>query len=153
MDTKASLVISWNMSTCGQRRSYALVREQHALNITLVNCRNSALFDGLKQLPTHTIGGWVWVYNTAANIRQGAKAGPDAKVLKAKFSHNQTGPFKVVAVGHFSAVSTPDGRPLAANLLYLDLSTDAPVERLWSAANLAPAPTTAPTSHGFCQQG
>ena len=42
-----------------QRRSYALVREQHALNIARVESRNFALSDGLKQLPTYPIGGWV----------------------------------------------------------------------------------------------
>ena len=77
--------------------------------------RNSALSDALKQLPIYTIGGWVWVYNTAATIRQGAKSGTDAKALKEKLSLNWTGPFKALAVGPSPSDSTPDGRPLAAN--------------------------------------
>ena len=99
-----------------QRRSYALVREQHALNITRVERRISALSDGLKQLPTYTVGCWVWVYNTAATIWQGANAGTDAKVL----------PFKILPVGTSPAEATPDGRPLAANHLYFDLLNDRP---------------------------
>ena len=71
-----------------QRHSYALVREKHALNIARVERRNSALSDGLKQLPTYAIGGWVWVYNTDAIIREGTNTGTDAKVLKAKLSLN-----------------------------------------------------------------
>ena len=71
-----------------QRRSYALVREQHALNIAHVERQNSALSDGIKQLPTYAIGGWVWVYNTAATIRQGVRADTNGKVLKAKLSLN-----------------------------------------------------------------
>ena len=68
-----------------QRRAYALVRQQHALTVSRVELRNSALSDALKQLPIiYTIGGWVWVYNTPETIRQGAKSGTDAKVLKEK---------------------------------------------------------------------
>ena len=37
-----------------QRRSYALVREQHALNIARVESRNFALSDGLKQPVSYT---------------------------------------------------------------------------------------------------
>ena len=40
-----------------QRRSYALVRDQHALNIARVERRNSALSDGLHQFPTYAIVG------------------------------------------------------------------------------------------------
>ena len=111
-----------------QRRSYALVCEQHALNVARVERRNSALSlsDGLRQLPIYAIGVWVWTYNTAATIRQGVKAGTDFKVLKAKLSLNWTGPFKVLAVGPSPAEATPDGRPLASKLLYLDLPNDMP---------------------------
>ena len=40
-----------------QQRSFALVGEQHALNIARVERRNSALPDGLKQLPTYAVDG------------------------------------------------------------------------------------------------
>ena len=86
--------------------------------------RNSALSDALKQLPIYTIGGWVWVYNTAATIWRGTKSGTDAKVLKENLSLNWTGPFNILAVGPSPSDFTPEGRPLAANLLYLDLPND-----------------------------
>ena len=82
-----------------QRRAYALFREQHALTVSRMERRNSSFSDVLKQPPIYTIGGWVWVYNTAAAIRQGAKSGTDAKVLKEKLSLNWTGIFKILAVG------------------------------------------------------
>ena len=69
-----------------QRRAYALVREQHALSVSHVERQNSALSDALKQLPIYAIDGCVWVYQTAATIRKGAKSGTDAKVLKEKLS-------------------------------------------------------------------
>ena len=76
--------------------------------------RNSALSNALKQPPIYTVSGWVWIYNTAATIRQGAKSGTDAKVLKEKLSLNWTGPFKILAVGSSPSDSTPDGRSLDA---------------------------------------
>ena len=88
--------------------------------------RNSALSDALKQLCINTIGDWVWVYNTAANILQGAKSDTDAKVLKEKLSLSWAGAFKIFAVGPSPSDSTPDGRPLASKLLYLDLPNDMP---------------------------
>ena len=141
-----------------QRRSYALVREQHAFNIARVERRNSALSDGLKQIPTYAIGGWVWVYNAAATIRLGTKAGTDAKVLKAKLSLNWMGPFKILAIGPH-----PQKQPLTAALWPQNcftstspttcLASTPPVECRWFVANLAPTPTTAPTSRDSCPQG
>ena len=97
----------------------------------------------------------MWTHNTAATIRQGAKAGTDSKVLKAKLSLNWTAPFKILAIGPSPAETTPDGRPLASKLLYLDFpndmpGSDPPVECRWFAASLARTPTTAPTSRDFC---
>ncbi len=109
-----------------QRRAYAIVREMHALTVARIERRNSALSDGLNKVPIYAIGGWVWVYNSAGTIRQGAKAGTDARVLKAKLALNWTGPFKILAVGPSEADATPDGRPLASKLLYLDLPNDMP---------------------------
>ena len=109
-----------------QRRPYALVRKHHALNVARAKHRNSVLSDGLRQLPIFAMGGWVWTYNTLATTRQGTKAGTDSKVLKAKLSLNWTGPFKILAVGPSPAEATPDGRPLASKLLFLDLPNDMP---------------------------
>ena len=107
-----------------QRRAYSPVHEQHALTVSRVEHCNSALSDALKQLRIYTIGSWVWVYDTAATIRQGARSGTEVKVLKEKLSLNWKGPFKILAVGPSPSYSTPDGRPLAAKLLYLDLPND-----------------------------
>ena len=100
----------------------------------------------------------MWVYNTAGTIRQGAKAGTDAKVLRANLSLIWTGPFKIIAIGPSPAESTPDGRPLAAKLHYPDLPNDMPgadapcrvsVVRCKPCAN----PMTAPTTRDSCPQG
>ena len=90
-----------------QQCAYELVREQHALTVARVNGRNSALSDALLRRPKYTAGGWVWVYSTAATIRQGLRKGADNEVLKEKLSLNWTGPFKIIAVGPSSAADTP----------------------------------------------
>ena len=108
-----------------QQHAYDLVREQHALIVARGNGRSSALSDVLLRRPTYTAaGGWVWVYNTAATIRQDLRKGADNKVLKEKLSLNWTGPFKIIAVGPSSAANPPDGRPLGDKLLYLDLPSN-----------------------------
>ena len=62
--------------------------------------------------------------STAVTIRRGLRKGADNKVLKEKLSPNWTGPFKIIAVGLFSAADTPDGHPLGDKLLYLDLPSN-----------------------------
>ena len=71
-----------------QQRACDIVREPHALTVSPVERRNSALADALRAVPKFAVGGRVWVYNTAATIRQGAKTDTDAKVLKTKLSIN-----------------------------------------------------------------
>ena len=107
-----------------QQHAYELVREQHALTLARVNGRNSPLSDVLLRRPKYAAGGWVWIYNTAATIRQGLRKGGDNKVLKEKLSLNWTGPFKIVAVGPSLAANQPDGCPLGDKLLYLDLPSN-----------------------------
>ena len=97
------------------------MREQHALTVTRINSRNSALSDALLRRLKYITGGWVWVYNTAATIRKGLRENADYKVLKEELSLNWTGPFKTLDVGPCSAADTPDGHPLGDKLLYLDL--------------------------------
>ncbi|CAB1119757.1 unnamed protein product [Ectocarpus sp. CCAP 1310/34] len=82
-----------------------------------------AIYEVMK-IKKFTVGGWAWVYNTAAIIRQGVQKDTDQQVLKAKFALSWTGPCKVLAVGPTSADAAPDGRPLARKLLYLDLPSD-----------------------------
>ena len=82
--------------------------------------------DALKHFSTYTVCGWVWIYNTAVTIHQGAKSGTDAEVFQAKLSLNWTGPFKILAVGSSPSDYVPDGRPPAAKLIYLDLPSDMP---------------------------
>ena len=88
--------------------------------------RNSALSDALRAILKFAVGGWVWVYNTVATIRQGAKTDTDAKVLKAELSLIWTAPYKVLAVGPCTPADTPDGSLLSDKLLYLDLPFDMP---------------------------
>ena len=107
-----------------QQRAYELVRERHALTVARVNGRNSAPSDALLRRPQYAAGGWVWIYNTTATIRQGLRKAADNKVLKEKLSLNWAGPFKILAVGPASAANTPDGRPLGDKLLYLDLPSN-----------------------------
>ena len=116
-----------DLATDRQQYAYdSIVREHQALTVARVNCRNSALSDKLRPVAKFTVGGWAWVYSTAATICQGVKADTDAKILKAKLSLNWTGPDKVLAVGPCSSAYTPDGSPLVAKLLYLDLPSDMP---------------------------
>ena len=77
-----------DLATDRQQRAYDIVREHHALTVSRVERRNSALSDELHPVPKFAVGGWVWVSNTAATIRQGANTDTDAKVLKAKLSIN-----------------------------------------------------------------
>ena len=91
-----------------RQRACDIVREHHALTVSRMERRNSALSDALRALPKFAVGGWVWVYNTAATIRQGAKTDTDAKVLKVELSLNRMGPYKVLAVGSCSPADTPD---------------------------------------------
>ena len=79
--------------------------------------------DAMRAVPKFAVGVYVWVYNTVATTRQGAKTGTDAKVLKAKHSFNRTGPYEVLEVGLCTPTDTPDGSPLGAQLLYLDISS------------------------------
>ncbi|CAB1111208.1 unnamed protein product [Ectocarpus sp. CCAP 1310/34] len=113
-----------NLAVDRQRRAYELVREYNALKISRVERRNSSLLDAIHKLPQFTVGGWAWVYNTAATLRQGVQKDTDQQLLKVKFALSWTGPYKVLAVGPTSADATPDGRPLAHKLLYLDLTSD-----------------------------
>ena len=48
--------------------------------------------------PPFSVSGWAWVHNSASTIRQGAKKGTDATVLKTKLSLNWNGSFKILAV-------------------------------------------------------
>ena len=88
--------------------------------------RNSALADALRAVAKFAVEGWIWVYNTAVTIRLGAKTDTDAKILNAKLSLNRTDPYKILAVGPWTAADTPDGSPLGSKLLYLDLPSDMP---------------------------
>ena len=77
-----------DLATDRQQRANDIVRKHHALTVSRVNRRNSALADALRPAPKFAVGGWAWVYNSASTIRQGVKANSDAKVLKAKLALN-----------------------------------------------------------------
>ena len=63
------------------RHAYDIVREYHALTVSRVERSNSALSDALRAVLKFAVGGWAWVYNTAATIHRGAKTDTDAKAL------------------------------------------------------------------------
>ena len=115
-----------DLATDCQQRTYDIVREHHALTCSSVERRNSAVSDVLRPIPKFAVGGWTWVYNTAATIRPCAKKDTDAKVLRAKLSLNWTPPHKVVVVGPCTPVDTADGSPLGAKFLHLDQPSDMP---------------------------
>ena len=73
-----------NLATERQQRAYRLVREVHAVATARLARRNSPILDALRLSPPYPVGGWVWVYNSAATINQGAKKGTNATVLKPK---------------------------------------------------------------------
>ena len=147
-----------DLATDRQKRANDIVRAHHALTVSRVNRRNSALADALRPSPNFASGGWAWVYKSASTICQGVKANTDAKVLKAKLVLIWTGPYKILAVGPYSAAETPDGSPLGSNLLYLDLPSDLlgwTLVGVWpsSAANPVPTPTTAGTCSNTYRRG
>ena len=55
---------------------------------------------------------------------QGCQSWRRRQGSQGKLAFNWTGPFKELAVGPVSSDSTPDGRPLAAKFLYVDLPND-----------------------------
>ena len=73
-----------DLATDRQQRANDIVRKHHALTVSRVNRRNSALADALRPASKFAVGGWAWVYNSASTIRQGVKANTDAKVPKIK---------------------------------------------------------------------
>ena len=111
-------------NTDQQQRANDMVRKHHALAVSRINHRNSALADALRPTPKFAVGGWTWVYNSASTIGEGVKAKTDVKVLKAKLALNWTGPYNVLAVGPCSSADNPDGSPLGDNLRHLDLLSD-----------------------------
>ena len=80
-----------DLATDRQQRANGVVRKHHALTISRVNRRNSALADALRPVPKFAMSGWAWVYNSVSTIFQGVKANTDAKVPKAKLALNWTG--------------------------------------------------------------
>ena len=82
-----------DLVTARQQRAFCAVREIHAIYVSRLDRRNAPLMNTLRLLPPFFVKGWVWIYNSAATIRQGASEGTDAIVLKAKLSFNWIGPF------------------------------------------------------------
>ena len=80
-----------DLATDRQQRAYDIVREHHALTVSRVERRNSALSDALHPVPKFTVFVWVRVYNAASTMRQGTKTDTDTMVLKDKLSLNWTG--------------------------------------------------------------
>ena len=72
-----------DLATDRQQHAYDIAREHNALTVFRAERRNSALSDALRAVPKFAVGGWVWVYNTVATIRQGAngRQRPQGKAL------------------------------------------------------------------------
>ena len=144
-------LVYFDLATDRQKRANDIIREHHALAVSRVNCRNSALTDALRPAPNIAVDGWTWVYNCASTIRQGVQANTDAKVLEAKLAFKRTGPYNILAVGPCSAAETPDGLPLGSTPLFRPSFRPARFGRssacLWrlNAARPARTPTTAGT--------
>ena len=64
-----------DLTTDRQKRANDIVRAHHALTVSRVNRRNSALVDALRPAPNFAVGAWAWVYNSASIIRQGMYEG------------------------------------------------------------------------------
>ena len=58
-----------DLVTDRQQRANDIVQAHHALTVSRVNRRNSALADALRPAPNLATGGWAWVYNFASTIR------------------------------------------------------------------------------------
>ena len=67
-----------NLAADLQKHANDLVRAYHALTVSGVTRRKSALTDALRPAPNSDTGGWAWVQNSASTIRQGVKANTDA---------------------------------------------------------------------------
>ena len=83
------------------RLTYDLEREQNQINLAKANSTNAKLDAVTHERPVWKVDDWVWVYNDAQTVRQGAsadKASPD-KVLTAKLSLNWTGSWEILGVG------------------------------------------------------
>ena len=50
-----------DLATDRQQRVYGIVREHHALTVSRVERRPSALSDALCPVPKFVVGGWMWV--------------------------------------------------------------------------------------------
>ena len=115
-----------DLATARQQRAYRAVRELHAVYVSHLDRRNASIMDAIRLSPPFSVGGWAWIYNTAATIRQGDKKGTGATALKTKLPFKWIGPFKILAVGPAPASAVPDGRPLHDKILYFDLPSDMP---------------------------
>ena len=110
----------------------------------------SQLPDALHAVPKLVIGGWAWVYNTAATIRQRSKMHTDAKVLEAKPSLNWKGPLKSSQLASVPLLTSWTA-PFSALSSYIWVYTPTcPVWMLagafrYNAANPVPTRTTAAT--------
>lgn len=142
-----------DLATDRQRRSYDIVREHHALVISHVGRQSLTLADALPQVPKFIVGHWAWVYNAAATLRQGLKAGTDFKTLKVKKIDDMDGPLKSLGVGPFPFGDTPNGSLLGAKLLSFALPFDMPGvdHRRGSVARYKPCAST-PTRVTTCRR-
>ena len=146
-----------DLATDRQQRAYDIVREHHALTVSRVERRHSAVTNALRGVLTCAFGGSVWVYSTAATIRQGAKTNTDIKALRAKLSLSWTGPSKVLAVGPCTPAYTRTAHRWVTSSSIWIYPPTCPSRTLAGAfrcnpASSVPNPTTKATYRSICQR-
>ena len=112
-----------DLATDRQQRACDIVREHHALTVSRVERRNSALSDALRAVLKFTVSGWVWVYNTAATIHQ------DVKIRTARSSRPSSRLTGRAPTKSSQLVPVPPlilRAALPCALSYLDLPSDMP---------------------------
>ena len=148
-----------DMVTDRQQRACDIVREHHVLTVSRVERRTSALSDALTPAPKFAVGGWVWVYNTAATIHQGAETDTDAKVLKAKSSRSTGRAPSMSSQLAPAPPLTPRTTPLWAPSSHIRIYPPTCPARMLAVAfryndsSPVPPPTSMATCRRICQQG
>lgn len=140
-----------------QQRVYEFVGELHALIVRLEG-RNFALINTVLLLSIFKVGDEVWVYNTAATIRQEARKNTDDMIFKAKVASSWIGPLQVLSVGRTSASASPDERLIRGKLCFVkrDPAFQIPSPSFaypWPVANPASAATPPPICPEYIAAG
>ena len=97
-----------DLTTDLEQRVNTIVRKHHALIVLPLDRRNTTLSDAPLSVPMFVVGGWVWLYGSAATFRQGAKADTSSRS-----NLHWTDPYKSFAVGPCSPLTRRTAPPQA----------------------------------------